>query len=114
MTALGGARDRINRMLVVVNPGERERITALAKAAGLSLSAYLRSCALGYEPRSVFDLQAARDMLKVNGDLGRLGGLLKMRLSEQASDSAHQAAVRQLLDEIEAVALELRSVIARL
>jgi hypothetical protein len=108
------SRDRLNRLRVSVNSKERAEITGLAAATGLSVASYLRSCALGYRARNVFDLDAASDMLKVNADLGRLGGLLKMRLSDRPGTGAFEADIRRLLDQIEATALELRGVIARI
>ena len=44
-------------------------------------SSYLRSVGIGYQPKSVLDHKAIEDLAKVNADLGRLGGLLKMWLA---------------------------------
>ena len=50
----------------------------------MSVGAYLRAVGTGYEPRAVVDRDQVHAMLKVNGDLGRLGGLLKLWLSDDA------------------------------
>lgn len=65
---------------VPVLPEEEDAIKANAKAAGLTIAAYLRNVGLGYEIKGVLDQQAVAELAKVNADLGRLGGLLKMWL----------------------------------
>lgn len=62
-------------------PEEKEEVEENARRVGLSASAYLRSIGLGLSVRGVLDQQAVIELSKVNGDLGRLGGLLKMWLS---------------------------------
>ncbi|EHK5084626.1 conjugal transfer transcriptional regulator TraJ [Vibrio alginolyticus] len=62
-------------------PEERERIEANAKQAGLSVSTYLRRIGQGHQVKSVVDTEQVRELVKVNGDLGRLGGLLKLWLT---------------------------------
>jgi len=66
---------------VPVLPEEEDAIKANAKAAGLTIAAYLRNVGLGYEIKGVLDQQAVAELAKVNADLGRLGGLLKMWLT---------------------------------
>lgn len=63
---------------------EAEAITAQARTVGMSVGAYLRAVGAGYQPRAVVDQDRVDAMLKVNGDLGRLGGLLKLWLSDDA------------------------------
>lgn len=62
------------------------------------MSAYARNLCLGYEPKSVAKAQAIRELIKVNADMGRVGGLLKLWLSEP---DRNQARVRRLLQELE-------------
>jgi hypothetical protein len=47
----------------------------------LSVSRYLRDVGMGYEPQSVIDAELVRQLSKINGDQGRLGGLLKLWLT---------------------------------
>lgn len=61
---------------------EKRLIEQMARETGESASSYLRLLGLGYQPRSKVDLEQVRHLLKVNGDLGRLGGLLKLWLSD--------------------------------
>lgn len=66
---------------VWVLPDEKEAITQKAKAAGLSASAYLRNVGMGTPVTGVADQEAVLELVKINADLGRLGGLLKMWLT---------------------------------
>ncbi len=66
---------------VYVTPEEKARIAANARASRLSMSAYARALALGEHPAGALDLDAADRLFKVHADLGRLGGLLKMLLT---------------------------------
>lgn len=66
---------------VWVLPTEKKRIEDNARDVGLSVSEYLRNVGMGVQVKGVLDQQAVVELSKVNGDLGRLGGLLKMWLS---------------------------------
>ena len=66
---------------VWVTPAEKEQIKLNANQHGLSASAFLRQVGLGYKATSVLDQQLILDMAKVNADQGRLGGLLKLWLT---------------------------------
>jgi hypothetical protein len=63
---------------------DEEIIKAKAKAVGLSTAAYLRGLGLGFEPPSTLDYRAVTELAKINGDQGRLGGLLKLWLTDDA------------------------------
>ena len=94
------ARDRKRHLKVVVSARERAQIEERAKVAGLSVSAYLRTAGLGHPIRSVLDYDAVRDLAKVNGDQGRLGGLLKLWLVDRPGRGASEIDVRRLLERI--------------
>ena len=82
-------------------PAEKARIEANAKAAGLSASRYLRDVGLGMPIRGVLDHEAVLALAKVNADQGRLGGLLKMWLSNNERLSGPRGVqVRALIEEI--------------
>ena len=66
---------------VPVTADEEAQIRAKAEAAGLSVAAYLRNVGLGYPIRGIVDNQQVDRLARINGDLGRLGGLLKMWLA---------------------------------
>ena len=62
-------------------PEERETIDQQARSTGLSKSSYLLRVGMGYPIRSIVDHHQVEELVKINGDLGRLGGLLKLWLS---------------------------------
>ena len=66
---------------VPVLPEEEKEIKENAAKAGLKTAEYLRRLALGHKIHGVIDSQHVIQLSKINADLGRLGGLLKMWLS---------------------------------
>ena len=62
-------------------PDERRQIEATAKAAGLSMSTYLLNVGIGYQIKGIVDNNEVEKLAKINGDLGRQGGLLKLWLT---------------------------------
>jgi len=66
-------------------PKEKVAIETNAANCALSASAYLRNLGMHYQPKSVLDYRAVMELSKVNADQGRLGGLLKMWLSNDES-----------------------------
>lgn len=84
-------------------PAERAEIEAMAKASGHSASTYLRLVGIGYRIRGVVDAEQVRDLVRVNGDLGRLGGLLKLWLTDDARVAKFTpATILALLSKIDA------------
>jgi hypothetical protein len=65
-----------------VTPDEYRQIVASARKAGLSVSKFIRRVCLAQETRSIVDHEAVLVLAKTNADMGRLGGLFKMALSE--------------------------------
>lgn len=83
-------------------PDERERIEANARAAGLSLSAFLLAVGQGYRVQGITDYEQVRELARINGDLGRLGGLLKLWLTDDVRTAQFgEATIRALLARIE-------------
>ena len=77
---------------------------------GLRLSAHRRS---GQPIRSVLDHAAVMDLAKVNGDQGRLGGLLKLWLVDRPGRGAPEIEVRRLLERIGELQGRLAEVVGR-
>lgn len=75
-------RRRIRGIRIHLNMEEYGEILESSQRAGLSLSEFARRVCLGQRIESREDQQARRELLKVNADLGRLGGLLKQALSQ--------------------------------
>lgn len=80
----GGAaqRRRKQHLRVPVTADEKVEIERRAAQAGLSVARYLREVGAAYEIRGVVDLEQVGVMARISGDLGRLGGLLKMWLTD--------------------------------
>jgi hypothetical protein len=67
-------RDRGTHQVYV--SGRSVKRSRPARRAGLSASAFLRALGLSEPIRSTADRDAVRELMRINGDLGRLGGLL--------------------------------------
>jgi hypothetical protein len=97
---------------VPVYPDEAQEIRRNATAAGKSVAAYLRAVGMGYRILTALDHRRIDDMLRVNGDLGRLGGLLKLWLTnDDRTEAFGEATIRALLAKIEDTQAELLAVI---
>jgi len=88
---------------VWVTPDEKAQIELLARQTGHSTSAYLRLLGQGYVPKSIIDNNKVMELARINGDLGRLGGLLKLWLSNDArtaqfGESTLRAALARIED----------------
>lgn len=100
-------------------PSEREKIASNAEAVGLTVSSYLLSVGIGYEIKSTLDSKLVGDLVKVNADLGRLGGLLKLWLTDDkklaaTGHSLTEATVRALLKRIEDTQSMMYEAVSRL
>ncbi len=83
-----------------LTPEEYGQIKAMADQAGLSISTFVKRVCVGQGVHSLADQDAVRALLKANADLGRLGGLFKMALTEgKAGSMAFE--LRQTLRQIE-------------
>ncbi|HEX7478446.1 MAG TPA: conjugal transfer protein TraJ [Polyangiales bacterium] len=109
---------RARHLRVPVQPEEAQVIEAQARAVGMSVAAYLRAVGCGYQPRALADRDQVDALLKINGDLGRLGGLLKLWLSDDeklvAFDRGQMGqAILSALRRIDENRTELREVVRR-
>jgi hypothetical protein len=83
-------------------PDERQTIEQQAHSTGLSKSSYLLRVGMGYPIRSIVDHHHVEELVKINGDLGRLGGLLKLWLSKETPIAGIDArTVRETLKKID-------------
>ncbi len=78
---------------------EKGTIIERAEEAGMSRSGYLRALGLNTPIRSVVDLKAVADLCRVNGDLGRIAGLLKLWLAEKNGQGASSTEVERMMFE---------------
>ena len=72
-----------NPIKVRVDDDEQRLIGENAEACGLSIPEYLRRLGKGHIPQSKLDQVHVRELCALAGDLGRVGGLLKLWLIEQ-------------------------------
>ena len=81
MTEKKPTRKGSTPIVVRVTPDEKAIIESYAQQTGQSTSAYLRLLGQGYVPKSIMDYGKVMELARINGDLGRLGGLLKLWLT---------------------------------
>ncbi len=100
---------------VPVLPDEEVAIKSHAAQAGLSIAEYLRRIGLGYQIQSVIDKEHVLQLSKINADMGRLGGLLKLWLTQdrRVAHFGHRK-VRVLLERIQATQSEMFNVVRKL
>ena len=108
-----GTRPRGKRIEVWLTPEEQAEIADRAAATGLSLSGYLRAAGLNHPVRSVLDLRAVAELGKVNGDLGRVAGLLKLWLAEKRGQGARPSDVEGMMNSFRELQTELHAIMGR-
>ena len=95
------ATRKSRHLRVPVLPAEEAQIKRLAAAAGLPVAAYLRKVGLGYRLPGILDHRRVEELARINGDLGRLGGLLKLWLTNDERTAAFgEATIRAVLAKI--------------
>lgn len=98
-----GAGRRRHHLRVPVLEAEKALIEAQAQRAGMSVARFLREVGQGYRIGGVVDYAQVRELARINGDLGRLGGLLKLWLTnDERTAQFGEATLRALLSRIEA------------
>lgn len=102
-----GKRPRAKYVKVFVSPDELCELSARADQCGLSLSGYLRAAGLNHPIHSVYDLRAVADLAKVNGDLGRVAGLLKLWLADWRGFGAKPAEVEKMMERFREIQSEV-------
>ncbi|MCS6116856.1 conjugal transfer transcriptional regulator TraJ [Shewanella baltica] len=95
-------------------PEEKALIEANAAAAGKSVSSFLLAVGQGYQVTGIVDAKQVREMAKISGDLGRLGGLLKWWLTDDARVANFTPeTIRTVLSKIEDTQIELGAVMSK-
>ena len=90
---------RQHHLRVPVTTEENEVIKRQADLAGVPIAAFLRDLGLGYTPPSVVEQDKLDALIKAMGDLGRLGGLLKLWLTDDPKLAAVPPDQRRLIPE---------------
>lgn len=95
-------------------PEEKEQIEAQAKRAGMSAARYLREVGQGYHISGVVDYEQVRELARINGDLGRLGGLLKLWLTDDVRTAQFgQSTILAVLSKIEATQEDMGNIMTK-
>lgn len=111
------SQKRIRQKHIKVFVTDQEKIDVEINAANTTgtASSYLRQLGLGYIPPSKLDHQAVLTLAKVNGDLGRLGGLLKMWLtSDERLTAFDEKEIPKILANICGLQKQLKEEVERL
>lgn len=106
-------RREVPPVKVWVTDADKSEVANRAAQAGLSMSAYLLAAGLNHRTRSVLDLKAVAELAKVNGDLGRVAGLLKMWLAEKRGQGARAVDVDAMMVEFRKLQGEVRAIMSK-
>lgn len=105
------ANRKDRQLRVPVLPEEGLEIKRLAADAGLPVAAYLRALGLGYRVPGILDNRRVEELARINGDLGRLGGLIKLWLADDRRAAVvGAAALRAALARIEGTQDEMHRI----
>ena len=99
-----------HRITVRLTDAHASHLQDLANASGLTRNEVMRRVLLNTKIPSARTRQEVQDILRIQREQNRLGGLLKKALTERAE----KAELRRTLVEIEQNGAELRRVIAHL
>lgn len=81
----------------------------------MSRSEFIRNAALGITPRSQLDRKNIADLAKLNADMGRLGGLLKLWLMRLEDNELHKGLqIHDLLRDIHQLKDKIKTAIDKL
>lgn len=97
-------------------PEEKARIERQARDAGMSAARFLREVGQGYPIKGIVDLEQVRELARINGDLGRIGGLLKLWLTDdkrtaQFGESVIRAALASVEDKADMLAVVMDRIV---
>ncbi|WP_285538309.1 conjugal transfer protein TraJ [Brucella sp. NBRC 12950] len=91
-----------------VSKTEEDEIKERAELSGLTLSAFIRSVALNVPILSAVDLAAADRLERINADLGRVAGLLKLWLATKRGEGAAASDVDALMHDFRSLKMQMK------
>lgn len=97
------------RITLYVTPEEHAVIAASATRAQRSLSDFCKRVSMGYHVPGLEHIALRQELRHLKGDLGQVGGLLKLALSE----GADRFQINRLLRELDLRQAEIREAIGR-
>ena len=94
-------RKRAALLCVRVDAAEKAKIQALSLAVGKAPAQYLREVGLGYKIKSKLTQQMVIAVHRYKADIGRLGGLFKLYLTEGRPPRIEGMSIKDLLKAVE-------------
>lgn len=82
---------------------EKKHVESAARKAGFGTekqsgaSSYMKSVVMGYNPPSVFDQEVIIEVCRLHGMIGKIGGLMKLAISENKGSENMGVYVREIL-----------------
>lgn len=107
-----GSEKRNKTKLIPVRMTPEEFNEAHRKTKAFSYpspAALIRDLVMDIEPKSTLDQQAILELVHINADLGRLGGLLKHWLQAKGAEKDLVPDIRSLLHDIEQTQQKLKA-----
>ena len=108
------SRKRTQTIQIRVSPEEKKLLEEGVGRCDLSVPAWLRKLGLGHRPASHVDIQALEKLARLHGDLGRVGGLLKMWLSDRNAEQARRLDIPDLIIQLNALRAEMKATVKAL
>lgn len=99
------------RLEIRLSPEEKNEILYRANLCNMTIGSYMRSVGVGFVPKTNINLNAIDNLLQINADLGRLGGLLKLWLTDDLKLTYYSKyGIRHLVNKIEVTRDKLEQV----
>ena len=99
---------RQHGLRVVLSNEEHAHIKALAAMTKMSMAEVVRRLTRGAELKSRLDSEGKEEIIRIRGDMNRLGNLLKLWLDQRPNEGLSTQEVTVLAEQIAAVTEEIR------
>ena len=113
-------RQRTELIQVRVTSSERKELERISTLVAKPVSTYVRTIALGSEIKSKTDERLVLEVARLRGDLGRVGGLLKLWLTNEerfdfeSGKNPSSSDVRRVLAQVEHLIGSIEKVVSEL
>ena len=113
-------RQRTHVVHVRVTTAERKELERISTLVAKPVSTYVRTIALGSEIKSKTDERLVLEVARLRGDLGRVGGLLKLWLTNEerfdfeSGKNPSSSDVRRVLAQVEHLIGSIEKVVSEL
>jgi hypothetical protein len=107
-------RVRKHSFRVAVHGEEKEIILKKVKEAGLTIGSYFRQLSFNSVLYSCVDYDKVNELARMNGDLGRLGGLFKLYLSRNSLPPTEMKTLKELLEQIKCLQNQMATIMMQI